>query len=65
MSTVTQAQADRIAAHTARIVANIRKDADTLEANGDHETAATLRRQADSRERAGSRAKVGAKIGRI
>lgn len=63
MSTVTSTQAERIAARTAQIVANMRADADAAEANGDHAGAKALRDLADSRERAGSRARVGARIG--
>lgn len=63
MNTVTSTQADRIAARTAQIVANMRRDADVAEANGDHAGAKALRDLADSRERAGARAKVGARIG--
>lgn len=64
MSTVTSTQAARIAARTAQTVANMRADADAAEARGDVEGANALRRMADSRERAGARAKVGARIGR-
>lgn len=63
MNTVTATQAERIAARTAQIVANMRRDADAAEAKGDIEGATALRRLADSRERAGARAKVGARIG--
>lgn len=64
MNTVTQTQADRIAARTAQIVSNMRRDADAAEAKGDIAGAEVLRTLADSRERAGARAKVGARIGR-
>lgn len=78
MNTVTSTQADRIAARTAKIVATMRAEADALEAAGGPSdvldptypsiTRASavedIRRTADSRERAGARAKVGAKIGR-
>lgn len=64
MNTVTSTQADRIAARTAQIVANMRAEADRLEAAGQTDLAAAQRRLADSRERAGARAKVGARIGR-
>lgn len=63
MNTVTATQAERIAARTARIVAEMRQNADAAECAGDIEGAAVLRRLADSRERAGARAKVGARIG--
>lgn len=62
MRTITATQADRIAARTAVIVANMRADADAAERAGDLEGAAALRMIADSRERAGARAHVGAKI---
>ncbi|MBN0040194.1 hypothetical protein JN535_08445 [Cellulosimicrobium cellulans] len=61
---MTSTQADRIAARTAAIVKKMRADADAAEAKGDHAGAAALRTLADSRERAGARAKVGARIGR-
>lgn len=64
MNTITSTQADRIAARTAQTVANMRTDADKAEARGDIEGATALRQIADSRERAGARAKVGARIGR-
>lgn len=64
MNTVTATQADRIAARTAQVVAKMRRDADAAEAKGDHAGATALRTLADSRERAGARAKVGARIGR-
>lgn len=60
--TVTAAQAERIAARTAAIVANMRRDADAAEARGDLKGATALRTLADSRERAGARAHVGARI---
>jgi len=63
MNTVTSTQADRIAARTAAIVEKMRADADASEAKGDHAGAKSLRDIADSRERAGARAKVGARIG--
>lgn len=63
-STVTQTQADRIAARTAQVVSKMRADADAAEARGDLKGATALRTLADSRERAGARAKVGARIGR-
>lgn len=65
MSAMTQTQADRIHARTAAIVANMRKDADAAEAKGDITGATALRTLADSRERATSKARAGAKIGRI
>lgn len=64
MSTITEAQAQRIAQRTASLVAKMRDDADAAEARGDLEGATSLRQIADSRERAGARARVGAKIGR-
>ena len=64
MNRVTQTQADRIAARTAQIVSKMRADADDAQARGDIDAAEALRRIADSRERAGARAKVGARIGR-
>ena len=63
MNTVTSTQADRIAARTAQIVANMRAEADAAEAKGNLKGAQALRDLADSRERAGSRARVGARIG--
>lgn len=63
MNTVTSTQADRMAARTAQIVATMRADADAAEASGDFAGAKALRDLADSRERAGARAKVGARIG--
>ena len=59
---MTQTQADRIHARTERIVSAMRTDADTAEARGDLKGATALRTLADSRERAGQRARVGAKI---
>ena len=64
MNTVTSTQVDRIAARTAQIVANMRADADAAEAKGVTKGTQALRDLADSRERAGARAKVGARIGR-
>lgn len=64
MDTVTSTQAERIAARTAQSVATMRANADAAEAKGDTAGATALRNLADSRERAGSRAKVGARIGR-
>lgn len=64
MSTMTSTQADRIHARTAEIVANMRRDADAAEAAGNLEGATALRTIADSRERAGNRARAGARIGR-
>lgn len=63
MNTVTTAQADRIAARTAQIVARMRADADAAEKAGNLAGAQALRETADSRERAGARAKAGARIG--
>jgi len=65
MSTVTSTQAERIAARTAAGVAKMRQDADAAQARGNIEGAKALRDLADSRERAGARAKTGARIGRI
>ena len=65
MSTMTKTQADRIHARTAQIVERMRADAEAAEALGDLEGATALRRIADSRERAVSRAREGARIGRI
>ncbi len=62
MSTVTATQADRVAARTAATVARMRTDADAAEARGDITGATALRTLADSRERAGARVRVGAKI---
>lgn len=64
MTTMTQAQADRIHERTAKVVANMRAEADAAEARGDLTGALALRRIADSRERAGNRAHAGARIGR-
>jgi hypothetical protein len=64
MMILTQAQADRIHAQTATVVANMRAEADMAEANGNPIGAQTLRRFADSRERAGMRAHAGARVGR-
>lgn len=64
MERVTSTQAERIAARTANIVANMRAEADALESRGDVALAQAQRALADSRERAGSRARVGARIGR-
>lgn len=63
-SQVTRPQADRIAARTAQVVANMRAEVDRLIIDGQHEEAMALAAFADSRERAGARAKVGARIGR-
>lgn len=63
MNTITSTQAARIATRTAQTVANMRNDADKAEERGDIEGATALRQIADSRERAGARAKVGARIG--
>jgi len=60
--TVTSSTADRVAATTARVVAQMRADAAGAEQRGDVEGAAALRMLADSRERAGARVRVGAKI---
>lgn len=62
MKTISAPQADRIAARTATIVARFRTDADAAEAAGDLAGAEALRTLADSRERAGARARVGAKV---
>lgn len=64
MSTMTQAQADRIHERTATVVANMRREADAAQARGDVAGAESLRTLADSRERAGNRAHAGARIGR-
>lgn len=64
MRTMTQEQADRIHARTAQIVSKMRADADAAEKSGDIEGARALRMLADSRERATSKARAGAKIGR-
>ena len=64
MDRMTQTQADRINARTAEVVAKMRQEADAAEAKGDTNGAAALRLLADSRERAGSRARVGARISR-
>ncbi|GAA1992732.1 hypothetical protein GCM10009718_33050 [Isoptericola halotolerans] len=75
MSTVTSTQAGRISARTAQVVANMRAEADALEAAGAPddvisfgmtraEVVRSQRETADSRERAGGRATVGARIGR-
>jgi len=64
MTNMTQTQADRIIERTARIVADMRAEADAAEARGNIEAAEAGRRIADSRERAGMRAHVGARIGR-
>lgn len=65
MSTMTKTQADRIVARTATIVARMRADANALEARGERTAADAIRRVADSRERAGMRAREGARIGRV
>ena len=64
MTNMTQTQADRIIERTARIVADMRSQADVAATQGLWLIAADLRRTADSRERAGMRAHVGARIGR-
>lgn len=61
---MTAEQAERIHARTARIVARMRRDADDAEAVGDVAGATALRRFADSRERAGAKAREGALIGK-
>lgn len=61
---MTQGEAERIRSQTARIVAKMRAEARDLAAAGRHDDAAVARRIADSRERAGLRARPGAKIGR-
>lgn len=63
MRTMTQADADRIHAHTAEVVANLRAQADAADAAGNAAGAASLRRLADSRERATLRAHAGTRIG--
>lgn len=63
MRTMTQADANRIHEHTATLVANLRAQADAAEAAGNETGAASLRRLADSRERATLRARAGARIG--
>lgn len=62
---MTQGQAQRIHARTAVVVANMRAEADVLESRGDVKGAAALRMVAESRERAGMRAREGARIGRV
>lgn len=64
MRIMTQGEAERIRARTVRVVAEMRAEARDLDAAGRYEDAAVARRIADSRERAGMRARVGAKIGR-
>ncbi|MBO9555571.1 hypothetical protein [Cellulomonas sp.] len=61
---VTQTQAARVAARTAEVVARMRAEADAAEARGDLLGAESLRRTADSRERAGARVRPGARIAR-
>jgi hypothetical protein len=63
MTTMTSTQADRIHARTAQIVARMRADADAAEKAGNLSGAQALRDIADSRERAGMRARAGAHIG--
>ncbi|NOV96826.1 hypothetical protein [Isoptericola halotolerans] len=62
-SQVTRTQADRVAARTTQVVADMRAEVDRLIIDGQHEEAIALAAFADSRERAGARAKVGARIG--
>lgn len=64
MDMVTDGQAARIAERTARIVATWRANADEMERRGRTDDARAMRALADSRERAGSLARVGARIGR-
>lgn len=64
MRIMTQVEAERIRSRTARVVAEMRAEARDLDAAGRHDDAAVARRIADSRERAGMRARAGAKIGR-
>jgi len=64
MRTMTQGEAERIRSQTARVVAEMRAEARDLDAAGRHDDAAVAHRIADSRERAGRRARPGAKIGR-
>lgn len=64
MRTMTEVEAQRIRAGTVHVVAKMRAEARDLDAAGHHGHAAVTRRIADSRERAGLRARAGAKIGR-
>jgi hypothetical protein len=64
MSTMTQAQADRIHERTMQIVADMRRRAESAACSGQWLIAADLNRLADSRERAGAHAHAGARIGR-
>ena len=64
MSTMTATQAARIHERTAQIVTKMRAEADAAENAGDVAGAESLRLIANSRERAGMRAREGARIGR-